>query len=96
MSTTIPCSGVFDDGNTFFMMGRASRCLKAAGRKADAKEMSAKIVESGSYDAAVQVIMSYVEEGSDDEEIETDDMDYCDTCYYDPCQCQSAIDAGGS
>ena len=48
------------DGNIFVIMGIASRTLKRTGMPDPAKEMCSRVTESGSYDAALGIIMEYV------------------------------------
>jgi hypothetical protein len=48
------------DSNVFNIMGIASRTLKRAGMPDQAKEMNARVMGSGSYDAALGIIMEYV------------------------------------
>jgi len=49
------------DGNVFNIMGIASRTLRENGMADAAKEMRSRIMESGSYDNALAIIMEYVE-----------------------------------
>ncbi|MDR1961184.1 MAG: hypothetical protein LBQ16_02765, partial [Gracilibacteraceae bacterium] len=49
------------DANVFNIIGIAARALRRAGMPEQAKEMSAKAMQSGSYDEALGVIMEYVE-----------------------------------
>lgn len=49
------------DGNIFNLVGIASRALKRAGQAKEAEEMCNKILQSGSYDEALQIIMQYCE-----------------------------------
>jgi len=49
------------DGNIFNIMGIAARTLKDNGMADAAKEMRSRIMESGSYDNALAIIMEYVE-----------------------------------
>jgi len=55
------CELVGTDGNIFALMGRAAKALRRAGMKVEATEMSGKVMESGSYDEALQIIMQYVD-----------------------------------
>ncbi|WP_350343236.1 hypothetical protein PRVXT_002528 [Proteinivorax tanatarense] len=52
---------VGENGNIFNLMGIASKVLTEAGKKDQADEMVGKITQSKSYDAALQVLMEYVE-----------------------------------
>lgn len=49
------------DGNVFNLIGIASRALKLAGQRDQAREMQDKCFKSGSYDEAIQIIMRYCE-----------------------------------
>lgn len=55
------CKLVGEDGNIFSIMGRARRALRDVGMIKEAKEMTERITKSGSYDAALQIVMEYVE-----------------------------------
>ena len=61
------CKLVGENGNVFNLMGLASRALKKAGLKDEAKEMQERIMgkegETGaeSYDEALCIIMEYVD-----------------------------------
>ena len=48
------------DGNIFALLRIATRTLKDCGLKDEAKEMKTRVIESGSYDAALAIIMEYV------------------------------------
>jgi hypothetical protein len=52
---------VGQDGNIFFILGRASRLLKDAGQKEQAEEMFQRVTNSGSYHEALFIISEYVE-----------------------------------
>jgi hypothetical protein len=56
---TVKLSG--EDGNIFSIMARVARALKAAGQPDNAKKMQTEVMQSGSYDEALQVVMKYVE-----------------------------------
>ena len=61
------------DGNVFNLMGIASRTLKENDLGEKAREMCSRIMESGSYDEALNIIGEYVtivgdEQGMSDEE----------------------------
>lgn len=49
------------DGNTFTIMGRASRLLKNAGQSDKAKEMCDRVTASQSYSEALNIVSEYVE-----------------------------------
>lgn len=55
------CKLIGTDGNVFALIGKASKSLKAAGQPIQAAEMQKKVFACGSYDEALQIIMSYVE-----------------------------------
>lgn len=55
------CKLIGEDGNVFNLIGLASKALKAAGQREQAVEMQNKCFSAGSYDEALQIIMSYVE-----------------------------------
>lgn len=54
------CPLIGADGNIFNLMGIASHTLKEHGMAEEAKEMCSRMKESGSYDAALAVLMDYV------------------------------------
>ena len=54
------CPIIGADGNIFNILGIATRTLKDCGMKDEAQEMRSRVIESGSYDAALAVIMEYV------------------------------------
>lgn len=49
------------DGNIFAILGTASRLLRRAGEPKQAKEMSDRVFQSGSYEEALHIISEYVE-----------------------------------
>ena len=49
------------DGNVFNILGIASRALKQNGMAEAAKEMRARVMDGGSYDETLAIIMEYVE-----------------------------------
>lgn len=49
------------NGNILHLMGLASRVLKRVKMYEEEKEMQEKVLQSASYDEALQVIMKYVE-----------------------------------
>lgn len=55
------CKLIGEDGNIFFILGRVGRVLKEAGKADQAKECSDRVMNSGSYDEALRIIMEYVE-----------------------------------
>ena len=62
METEKPkCKLIGKDGNIFNLVGVATRCLKCAGLKDQAREMTEKVFQSKSYDESLQIIMKYVE-----------------------------------
>lgn len=48
-----------EDGNIFNLVGIASKALKKAGKPEQAKEMTAKVFASDSYDEALTIIGQY-------------------------------------
>ena len=65
------CQLVGQNGNIFNLVGIASRALKSAGLRDEAKEMTDKVFQAGSYDEALSIIMEYV-----DDECMDDSDDY--------------------
>ena len=63
----VQVDGLWDDGNVFAVMGKARMALRRAGRKEDADELTARVTSSGSYDAALAIIMEYVDDDGGDE-----------------------------
>lgn len=55
------CKLIGEDGNIFNLMGVASRVLKDAGKKEEAKEMVDRATSSNSYGEALRIIGEYVE-----------------------------------
>jgi hypothetical protein len=55
------CKLIGENGNIFNLMGLASKVLKENGQIVEAKEMSNKVMNSGSYNEALRIIMEYVE-----------------------------------
>ena len=55
------CKLVGTDGNIFALAGRAASALKKAGLKDKASEMTTDVFASGSYDAALGIILDYVD-----------------------------------
>ena len=49
------------DGNVFALLGRCSQALRQAGQAEQARELQAKVMSAGSYDAALVLMMEYVE-----------------------------------
>lgn len=61
MSSTKPdCPLIGADGNIFNLVGIAMRTLKRHGLNDEAKEMTARVFNSGSYDEALAIIGEYV------------------------------------
>lgn len=50
-----------EDGNVFSIMGRCSKALKRAGQPEQAKAMIKKVRACKNYDAALQVMMGFVD-----------------------------------
>lgn len=55
------CKLVGQDGNIFNLTRIASRALKEVGLEEEVAEMVDKITKSKSYDAALRIILEYVE-----------------------------------
>lgn len=55
------CKLIGEDGNIFFILGRVRQILKAADQNDKAQEVSERVMASGSYDAALKIIMEYVD-----------------------------------
>lgn len=55
------CKLIGTDGNIFALMGQASSALKAAGMRAEAREMCGRIFGAGGYDEALGIIAEYVD-----------------------------------
>jgi len=51
------------DGNIYFILGRASNLLKQAGQPDQAQEMWDRVLNSQSYNEALNIISEYVETG---------------------------------
>ncbi len=49
------------DGNIYFILGRASRLLKEHGMEVQSKEMWDRVLSSKSYEEALSIISEYVE-----------------------------------
>ena len=68
------CPLIGADGNIFNLMGMASKTLKRNGMPDEAKKMCERVQGSGSYDAALNTIMEYVNPVSQEEFEQADDM----------------------
>jgi hypothetical protein len=55
------CKLVGEDGNIFNLIGIASKTLKRAGQTDQAKEMTEKIMKSGSFENTLGIIGEYVD-----------------------------------
>ena len=64
------CALIGEDGNIFNLMGIAGRTLREHGLKEQAKEMRRRVMDSGSYPAALGIIGEYVNIISVDEQEE--------------------------
>lgn len=64
------CPLIGTDGNIFNLLGIANRTLEQHGMPEQAKEMTERIQQSGSYDEALSIIGEYVNITSVDDEIE--------------------------
>lgn len=70
------CPLIGADGNVFNLIGIAARTLRRNGMRDEAKEMSERVTNSGSYNEALSIIGEYVDICSDDEmEEETIDIE---------------------
>ena len=70
------CPLIGQDGNVFNLIGIASRTLKENGMASEAKEMSSRVFDSGSYGEALSIIGEYVNITSADEPDEDIDEEY--------------------
>lgn len=51
-----------EDGNIFFIVGRATAAMKKAGiAEADRNQLRGAVIAAGSYDEALQIVMRTVE-----------------------------------
>jgi hypothetical protein len=55
------CPLVGTDGNVFAIIGTVSRCLRRAGKRAEAKAWVAEATSSRSYDEVLQATFRYVD-----------------------------------
>jgi len=55
------CKLIGTDGNVFLLAGKVIRTLKQCGKEDDAIEFSRRLKEEGSYSAALNLMMEYVE-----------------------------------
>lgn len=70
------CPLIGEDGNIFNLIGIAARTLRNNDMKAEAKEMSSRVMSAGSYEDALQIIGEYVNiTSSDDIDIESESYD---------------------
>lgn len=67
------CKLIGEDGNIFNLMGIASRTLRRNGMAEQAKEMTDRIYESGSYDEALVIIGEYVNITGDEDSEDIDE-----------------------
>lgn len=49
------------DGNVFVLLGRCTKALKANGMRDQAEALAGEVFATGSYDEALQAMMSYVD-----------------------------------
>lgn len=54
------CALIGEDGNIYNLMGKASKTLRRNGQKEEAEEMCSRIINSESYEAALNIIGEYV------------------------------------
>lgn len=59
------------DGNIFSLLGIATRALKSSGLRKDASDLATEVFGSTSYDEAMHIILKYVKDES-----EADNVDY--------------------
>ena len=55
------CKLLGEDGNIFNLLGIASKTLKKCDRTEEAKDMTQRVMASGSYSEALRIIAEYVE-----------------------------------
>lgn len=55
------CKLIGEDGNIFSILGRVGRALKEDDQEEKVKEVNSRVINSGSYDEALKIIMEYVE-----------------------------------
>ncbi len=55
------CKLTGTDGNVFALAGLVSKALRQAGQSDKAKEFTAKLFKTGSYDEALTLMREYVE-----------------------------------
>jgi hypothetical protein len=55
------CPLVGTDGNVFAIIGTVSRCLRRAGKRAEAKAFVERATRATSYDAVLQMTFEYVD-----------------------------------
>ena len=70
------CPLIGQNGNIFNLLGIASHTLKKNGMAEEAKEMSSRVMSSGSYGEALGIIGEYVNVTSEDETEDYDDEEY--------------------
>jgi hypothetical protein len=63
------------NGNIFNILGIAANTLKKHGMKDEAREMRARVMDSGGYDKALGIILEYVHPVSVDDEDEDEEYD---------------------
>ncbi len=69
------CSLKCCDGNIFNIMGKASQTLRAHRMKEEAQEMRDRVMQSGSYGAALRIIGEYVNITFDSQSMESENWD---------------------
>jgi hypothetical protein len=62
MMAIVEVPGLYDDGNIFAILGKATTALRRAGEEGKAYEMQERVLKSGGYDAALAIIQEYVTE----------------------------------
>lgn len=66
------CKLIGTDGNVFMLAGVVSRTLRRAGLSDQAKEFSEKLWGCKNYDAALTLMMEYVDVDGEDDDTDED------------------------
>jgi hypothetical protein len=70
----VTCDLLGGDGNIFAVVGTAAKALRRAGQADKAKEMTNKVMSSGSYEQALGIVLQYVDQTPlEDDECEDDE-----------------------
>lgn len=70
MVAKIKVAGLFDDGNTFVIIGKCRRAGKLAGWSQQQLKDFGEECRSGDYDHALQTVMAHFDEADDDDDDE--------------------------